>query len=271
MRLNKLIFVVLTIGLSTQAWADSFPFEKEAPVAKIHELLGKSREDKIRLIEASGIVVRQVEFKNPDMLGQYLDLAHYPGLKAPEIRLAARADDWTIVHEFTHALFAAHAKHHHPLMSVTEYESAQSEFQESWATYASSWRYQSAEHQERVLKAFVTVARYQLEQLSNFELEEMAIESYLNQLYLKQKPADFTPQAFELSQKYLKFSGLKALIALKDLNVSCSNVMASYSRERLSTPASVAGLCTLSRIYHSQVQEILKDANIRVYEPIGDK
>lgn len=265
------VFLTLLLGFSAlKAHAQSLAFEKHAPLEKIQEILGKSRAEKIQIIEKLGVVVREVEFANEKMLGQYLDLAHYPGLEKPEIRLAAGADDWTLIHEYIHALIAASSKPR-ALMAYTDYEQANAELLVSWSAYTKSWRYASPEHRESVLRSFLIVSRYKMEQLQEFELEEMAIENYLRQVYLKQKPAEFSEQAFAINTSYLKLSGTAALASLRSLDAGCLDVVASYGRERLAVPASLSGFCTLVKIYRSETQKILENANIRVYEPIGDK
>lgn len=250
--------------------APNLAFEKHAPLEQVQELLGKPRAEKIKLIEKLGVVVREVEFTNEKMLGQYLDLAHYPGLEKPEIRLAKGADDWTLIHEYIHALIAASSKPQ-ALMLYTDYEQANDDLLISWSAYTKSWRYDSAEHRESVLRSFLTISRYKVEQLQEFELEEMAIESYLREVYLKQKPAEFSAEAFAINTAYLKSSGTAALASLRSLDAGCTDVTASYGRERLTVPASLSGLCTLVKIYRSETQAILDKAKIRVYEPIGDK
>jgi hypothetical protein len=275
----RAISAILTILLSlialsgqgqSLAGEQRLAFEKQAPFEKIQELLGKPRAEKIQIIEKLGVVVREVEFTESRMLGQYLDLAHYPGLEKPEIRLAKGTDDWTLIHEYTHALIAA-SKKPHPLMLYTDYEKANADLLESWTAYTTTWHYASVEHREKVLKNFLTVSRYKMEQLQQFELEEIAIENYLRQIYLKQKPAEFSIAAFDISTSYLKKSGTAALSALKSLSEGCVDVIASYDREHLPVPASLSGLCTLVKIYHGEVLDILARAKIRVYEPIGDK
>lgn len=270
MRLSLILLPFLMCLSAFQAHAQSLAFEKHIPQQKIQELLGKPRAEKIHTIEKLGILVREVEFADSRMLGQYLDLAHYPGLAKPEIRLAAGTDDWTLIHEFTHALIAANSRTQ-TLILYTDYEKANAELLEAWTTYRASWRYASAEHQAKVLQSFLTVSRYKLEQLQQYELEEIAIENYLREIYLQQKPAEFSATAFEISTAYIKKSGTAALAGLKDLTIACSDITASFSRERLPVPASLGGLCTLVKIYQGETQEILKRAKIRVYEPIGDK
>ncbi|MNL17029.1 hypothetical protein D3C87_1380980 [compost metagenome] len=156
-------------------------------------------------------------------------------------------------------------------MIYTDYEKANDDLLESWTAYTVKWRYASPEHRESILRSFMIVSRYKIEQLQEFELEEMAIESYLREVYLKQKPAEFSEAAFAINTGYLKKSGRAALAALKSLATGCTDVIASYEREHLEVPASLSGLCTLVKIYRSETQEILDKAKIRVYEPIGDK
>jgi hypothetical protein len=267
MRLNQVLCLFLLCFSAVQAGAQSLAFEKHIPTEKIQELLGKPRAEKIQIIEKLGVVVREVEFANEKMLGQYLDLAEYPGLEKPEIRLAAGTDDWTLIHEYIHALIAANTRLHN-FVFFTDYEKANADLLESWTAYRASWRYSSAEHQEKVLRSFLMVSRYKLEQLQQFELEEIAIENYLREVYLSQKPAEFSVSAFDISTAYLKKSGTAALAALKDLSVACLDITASYGRERLVVPASLNGLCTLVKIYRGEAQDILDRAKIRVYEPM---
>lgn len=270
MHIAKAFLSFLFCFLALKAQAQSLVFEKHAPLEKIQELLGKTRAEKIQVIEKLGVVVREVEFANEKMLGQYLDLAHYPGLEKPEIRLARDADDWTLIHEYMHALISASSKPR-ALMLYTDYEKANADLLMSWSAYAKSWRYASPEHRESVLHSFLTVSRYKMEQLQEFELEELAIENYLREVYLKQKPAEFSESAFVINTAYLKSSGTAALASLKSLDAGCSDVTASYGRERLAVPASLSGLCTIVKIYRGEVLDILNKAKIRVYEPIGDK
>lgn len=270
MRINSVLFAILISFSSLPALAQSLAFEKQIPQQKIQELLGKPRAEKIQMIEKLGVVVREVEFTDSRMLGQYLDLAHYPGLAKPEIRLAAGTDDWTLIHEFTHALIAANSRAQ-TLILYTDYEKANEELLEAWTNYRASWRYASPEHRAKVLQSFLIVSRYKLEQLQQYELEELAIENHLREIYLRQKPAEFSTTAFEISTAYIKKSGTAALAGLKDLTVACSDIAGSYGRERLSVPASLGGLCTLVKIYQGETQEILKRAQIPVHEPIGDK
>lgn len=253
------------------AYASDFPFGKKADQARIAELLSLSRAEKIQKIQSMGVLVQEHAFENAGILGQYLDQAHFPQIAAPTIWLSPQADEWTLVHEFVHYLFSLEAS---PVRvsSESEQSQAQARLSTGWTFYEKNqWRYISVQHREQVTLAFADVSNAQIQQLESFELEELAIESYLRGIYKSAKPPGFTDEAWGRSSGYMKKSGGAALARLRELSVSCSELERSYQREQISFPQEIKTLCNKVQSLRSEVMTLMQAAGIRIYEPIGDK
>jgi|GEM_PF-5233506 hypothetical protein len=256
MRFSTIASFVCLILINVSAQAQ-FAFGKRAPEEKIQALLGLSISKKIERIQAEGILVRHVEFKNPQMRGQFLSPAQYPGLQSPEIRLSAIADDWTVVHEYIHALMSSDTPKR---ISITrqEYESALQDQEKSGLSL------------EENLKLFVVINSYKLEQMHKFDFEEMAIEFYLREVYFKQKPKNFTPAAVEVSRRYIMLSGLQALNELLDIKKACTELSANYQRAGKPLPASANNICLSAKINTREVVGILSASGIPEYEHLAE-
>lgn len=251
--------------------AGTFAFGKKADEARIAEILPLSRTDKIQKMQEAGVYVEAHDFSGSQILGQFLDSAHYPEMLRPTIWLSERADEWTLVHEYIHYLFSLNEKPG-KMISDSEQDQALELLTKNWNAYEQNkWRYLSDDHRVAVKKSFMVVAKAFMQKMETFEFEEIAIEIYLRGIYQSHRPVGFTDQAWIRSRNYIYKSAMAALGKLRDLSVSCTDLELSYTREHMILPQDVVQICNKIQERRTELQTVTKAAGITVAAPADFK
>lgn len=168
------------------------------------------------------------------------------GVAKPTILVVESADDWTLIHEFTHFLFERARLIKKPIdeaRAVNNMSDAKEDFYDSWDTFRGLGKYRDPQHKVQTLNTFLAFSSAQQQFLMTFELEEIVIEKLIRGFYVRHKLVNVSPAEFERSTRYMQRNADKALANLRAMNNSCEEIKASLGPEDGALLAPVTKVC----------------------------
>ncbi len=161
---------------------------------------------------------RDIEFGQA--VGIYMPVEQLRHLiSEPTLLLREDTKHWTLIHEYTHHLFheARAAKNLNlPEGYMTPYTDHFETMQESYQKYEkNNFKFLSPEHLAEYIFCLKVATGYRIRMLLQFELEEMTVETMINQFYKKGKNANFEKDYAENSVSYIH-SNLKRVVTTVD-------------------------------------------------------
>lgn len=288
--------LVATLMISSFAQAEcrdctTLDFGKKIELELITPMLKMTLEEKSRYMQSFGVELFKVpdsqgkpatlSFLNPlpkgvfsaniinkfseGVLGIYMTPTNFIyGVKKPTILLIESADDWTLVHEFSHYLFdkarmMQDSTRESALMNRSE--DAQEDYFDAMNSYRILDMYRSEEHKKHTVDSFVVYATTQMIFAETCEFEETTIEKMIRSLYVQHKPHGFAEPHFERSTRYIRETSGMGQHNLNLLTSSCEDIYKTLAASDVELKKSLDQIC--SRV------EKLKQADFHVLKGLG--
>jgi hypothetical protein len=224
-------------------------FDKNLDLNLALKILERSPADRLQIMSTLGIEVYEVS-SNPVTLpskvpkadtvrfaefleefssgtyGLYLSPSdHRNQVHRPTLLLQANFGQWTLVHEFLHALFDR-ARLSSDDLGESALENSLRDTQDQFLDLQSRFNTKPADLRrsdaaDEVVKALDLFADTLMESLRRYELEEVAIEIFLRERYAEKVPEGFAANDYLHSVSYLRSRGEAALSKLEPVLSIC--------------------------------------------------
>lgn len=133
-------------------------------------------------------------------------------VQEPTILLSEGADDWTVIHEFSHYLFDR-ARLMQDATQESEFvlrsQDSQEDFFEAKEVFNMFNGFRDEQHKKHLINSFVSYAKMQMLFVKTCEYEETTIEKFIRAIYTIHKPQGFLEEHFERSTRYIKSTSSK--------------------------------------------------------------
>jgi hypothetical protein len=198
-------------------------------------------------------------------LGIYMTHTNFIyGVKKPTILLIESADDWTLVHEFSHFLFdkariMQDSTRESTLLNRSE--DAQEDYFDAMNSYKVLDMYRSEEHKKHTVDSFIVYANTQMIFAETCEFEETTIEKMIRALYVHHSPQGFEEPDFERSTRYIRETSTNGQHNLNLLTSSCEDIYKTLTEADGELKKSLDEVCTKI--------EKLKQADLDVLKGLG--
>lgn len=182
----------------------------------------------------------------------------------PTILLVESADDWTLIHEFTHYMFDRARTQMNGAKEgvlVNNSADAQEDFFDAREKYRNLDGYVSEEHKQHTIMSFINYANLQMTFAKTCEFEETTIEKLLRAAYETRKPVGFLPPHFERSTRYIRSTSAKGQQNLDFLLQDCEELPKTLTEKDVDLKKDLAKTC-------AKVQK-LKQADLDVLQGLG--
>lgn len=209
-----------------------------------------------------------IELFEDNVLGIYLTPTNsmYRVTK-PTILFVESADDWTVMHEFTHYLFDRARillKNSDEGVLVNNSADAQEDFFDAREKYRNFDAYVDEAHKQHTISSFINYANVQMIFAKTCEFEETTIEKLLRADYATKQPLGFMPSHFERSTRYIRSTSGKGQQNLDFLLQDCESLLKTLSAQDVQLKQSLVKVCTKVQRLKQADLNILKVLNIQL-------
>lgn len=181
------------------------------------------------------------------VLGIYMTPSNFMyNVAKPTILFVESADDWTMIHEFSHFLFDR-ARMNGPLGNesglANDSEDSQEDYFEARNKYKIWDAYVNEEHKQNTIQSFISYANVQMVFATTCEFEETTIEKMIRSIYIRHQPRGFSEKEFERSTRYIRKTSEKGIESLNFLLQDCELLAKTLSASDQDLKSSLEKTC----------------------------